>query len=193
MKRIKDVIYITDIKEITYGTRFKDIYDLYSWNIDSEYYRFYNLSSPAQDKIVLTKKDFPDAFDFLTFDKVIASRYKTPDGTILCSSHRHDFVSHTDSVTGKSYALDGGTDYTRIVGNIEDLTDCSVYFSNDFETVRQFFTWTTYGKDGKQQAKKILLKYMETDHISAILKTQHQIKFTYVEFLMQEELNYRKS
>ena len=38
---------------------------------------------------------------------ILSNRLKTPDGTILESLHRHDYVTHTDA-NGKEYMLDGG-------------------------------------------------------------------------------------
>jgi len=43
--------------------------------------------------------------------KIVLNRIKTPDGTILTSYHRHNYVSHIDN--GELYAVDGGNDYLR--------------------------------------------------------------------------------
>ena len=45
-------------------------------------------------------------------DKLILNRMITPDGTVLISEHRHDFVEYTDK-NGHDYFLDGGNDYIR--------------------------------------------------------------------------------
>ena len=42
--------------------------------------------------------------------KLILSRIRTPDGTILTSYHQHDYVTHTDK-NGETYMLDGGSEY----------------------------------------------------------------------------------
>lgn len=36
---------------------------------------------------------------------IISSRLQTPDGTVLHSKHRHDYVTHTDA-NGKEYMLE---------------------------------------------------------------------------------------
>jgi hypothetical protein len=39
--------------------------------------------------------------------RIVANRIRTPDGTILESKHRHDYVTYTDA-NGKQYMVDGG-------------------------------------------------------------------------------------
>ena len=48
----------------------------------------------------------------------------------------------------------------------------------------------TRGKDGRQPLVYKLLKDLDSDHIEAILKTQHQISDFYKE-IFKEELKYR--
>ena len=43
---------------------------------------------------------------------ILSNRMRTPDGTILESKHRHDYVTHLDA-NGREYMLDGGLDYVR--------------------------------------------------------------------------------
>ena len=45
-------------------------------------------------------------------EKYLANRIRTPDGTILESMHRHDYVTYIDA-NGKEYMVDGGLDYLR--------------------------------------------------------------------------------
>ena len=57
---------------------------------------------------------------------------------------------------------------------------------------REMFSWGSYGKDGKQPRKEILIKDLSDLHICAILETQHHIKGTPTEWLLKIEQSYRK-
>lgn len=55
--------------------------------------------------------------------RILSNRMRTPDGTILESKHRHDYVTHLDA-NGNEYMLDGGLSYVRssAYGDEEMLT-----------------------------------------------------------------------
>ena len=109
----------------------------------------------------------------LSEEKIVANRIRTPDGTILESKHRHDYVTYTDA-NGKEYMVDGGTDYLRrIVHDDAPYEELSVYADAPHAVIREVFKWGTRGKDGKQPLKFVVLKDMTTDHIEAILETQN--------------------
>lgn len=61
-----------------------------------------------------------------------------------------------------------------------------------FLNAREELTWGSYGKDGKQPRKDILIKDLSDLHISAILETQRRIKGTPTEWMMKIEQSYRK-
>ena len=52
--------------------------------------------------------------------------------------------------------------------------------------------WGSYGKDGKQPRKAILIKDLSDLHLSAILETQLHIIGTTTEWMMKMEQSYRK-
>jgi hypothetical protein len=123
-----------------------------------------------------------------TESRILLNRIKTPDGTILTSYNRHDYVEYKDTLTKEVLMVDGGTDYLRRnVGTYEEL---SVYDDGSHITRRSAVHWGTRGKDGKQPLVYKLLKDLDSDHIEAILKTQHQISEFYRE-IFKEELKYR--
>ena len=105
--------------------------------------------------------------------RIVANRIRTPDGTILESMHRHDYVTYTDA-NGKEYMVDGGLDYLR--RNVHEdapAEELSVYSDAPHSVIREVFKWGTRGIDGKQPLKFVVLKDMTTDHIEAILETQN--------------------
>ena len=99
---------------------------------------------------------------------LIYNAIRTPDGTILVSTHRHDFVSHKDA-NGKRYFVDGGLDYIRCSANGDEVS-LALYDSEPHALQRELLTWGTYGKDGKQPFHRISIAEMETEHIEAVLE-----------------------
>jgi len=116
-----------------------------------------------------------------------------PDGTILHSASRWDYVTHLDAITGETYMVDGGNCmyYRRSINEVPAV-DISVTTCSPFAKQRKVFLWGTYGVDGMVPRTQIALCNMSTPHIEAVLRTQSKIKGTYVEELMQNELEYRK-
>ena len=104
--------------------------------------------------------------------KYVYNAIRTPDGTIIESRHRHDYVTYTDK-NGSQYMVDGGLEYLRRGwGESRDYEDISVALEDGHEKVRQACKWGTYGKDGKQPYREVKLCDMEDDHIRACLETQ---------------------
>ena len=121
--------------------------------------------------------------------KILSSRMRTPDGTILESIHRHDYVTHTDA-NGKTYMLDGGCAYVRCSahGDEELLT---IYTDYPHEVIRLHAKWGTYGKQGNQPLKYVAIADMETEHLQACLDTQKETMNPAMYKVMQDELEYR--
>jgi predicted phosphohydrolase len=122
--------------------------------------------------------------------EILVNMIRTPDGTLLQSKHRHDYVTYFDK-NGQEYMVDGGHDYLRrIVHDDYPYEEMSLYEEDTIESLREYFVWGTRGKDGKQPLSWIKLKEMMSDHIEAILDTQTHISDA-VRELFQRELNYR--
>lgn len=116
----------------------------------------------------------------------------TPDGTILTSYHKHDFVAHVDA-NGLEYYVDGGTEELyRAVHHDYPYDELSIYDDDDFEVVRESFHWGTRGKKGDQVLKWVPLSHLDTEHIEAILKTQKHLSQSRV-VLFNKELEYREA
>lgn len=124
---------------------------------------------------------------------ILYNAIKTPDGTTLVSEHIHDYKTHVDKVTGEVYMVDGGNAYLRRNNTKIHAEDLSVTTESSFQDQRSVPFWKTYGKSGKEAPRKISLKSMEDNHLYAIIETQHHIKGTYVEELINREISYRKS
>lgn len=126
---------------------------------------------------------------------IIRCAIRTPDGTILCTKHRHDYQTHLDSVTGEVYVLDGGYGYYyRTIVNDVPAESLMVTTDDPFEEQRKVQFWKSYGKDGSLYPDGVYLslEQMDTDHIEAVLATQSHIRGTPVHQMFINELEWRK-
>lgn len=104
----------------------------------------------------------------------------------IVSKHRHDFVQ----CKCKGSFVDGGLSYARAGGS---LVDTALYADeDDYNTIREYLSWRSYGPKGDQPARDILFKDLTETHIEAILHTQVHIKGTWIEKVFVMELEYRK-
>ena len=120
---------------------------------------------------------------------ILSNRMLTPDGTILESKHRHDYVTHLDA-NGKEYMLDGGLDYVRSSANGDEqyLTICS---DDPHEVLRDAVKWGTYGKNGDEPLKHVAISDLDPYHLRAILDTQQKTMRPALAKVMQDEVEYR--
>jgi hypothetical protein len=100
--------------------------------------------------------------------KLIKNSIKCPDGVILTSRHRHDFVSHKDK-NGELYYTDGGLSYLKRSVNIKPYEDLSLYTTDSFEKLREGLEWATYGRNGNEELHYKSISNMSSNHIKAIL------------------------
>ena len=121
--------------------------------------------------------------------EILSNRMCTPDGTVLHSAHRHDYVTHTDA-NGKEYMLDGGCNYVRCSAN-GDEEMLTVTSDDSHEVIREAVTWGTYGKNGDQPLKYVAIADMDTAHLQACLNTQKSTMRPALYKVMQDELEYR--
>lgn len=105
---------------------------------------------------------------------LIAKRIKTPDGTLLWSRHRHDYVSHIDKITGCEYVLDGGNEEYSWSRNLSNnncpYENLFVYSTDDFEEVRKVMLRGTNGKNGNEDFKFVPLCEMSNEWILNVIE-----------------------
>ena len=119
---------------------------------------------------------------------LVHNAIQTPDGTIIESRHRHDYVAHLDA-NGKTYMIDGGLDYCHCSVH-EDQKWVGCYLEDGHKKVRTHLTWGTYGPKRDQPLRYIRLCDMETDHIQACLETVPNM-YPQIRTAMENELEYR--
>lgn len=125
---------------------------------------------------------------------ILYNAIRTPDGTVLESKHGHDYVSHTDK-NGKTYAVDGGHNYLRRIGDIEDCQDLTIYDDGNHILRRKCLRWgVNYDKymNRLPQTEWRLIKHLTTEHIEAILSEGHADKNPFYKKVFEDELNLRK-
>ena len=121
---------------------------------------------------------------------MIRNAMRTPDGTILQSRHRHDYVTHTDA-NGKTYMLDGGLAYVRCSAN-GDEEHLIVTLEDTHEVIREACDWGTYGINGDQPLSYINLCDMSTAHVNAVLQNVPSINPA-IKIAMEHEMEFRKN
>lgn len=125
---------------------------------------------------------------------LILNRIQTPDGTILTSHHRHDYVSHTDK-NGLYYFLDGGKDYRRMSNYPEaPHKDLAVYSDAPFKVIREHLHRGTHGKCGREELKWVPLNEMNDEWVRACIEYNKEIggEKSFASQMYKKELAYRK-
>ena len=124
---------------------------------------------------------------------MIANRIQTPDGTILWSRHRHDYVAYEDA-NGEYYFLDGGPDilcWRSSVNEDAPAKSLQVFSDASFEEIRQVMLRGTKDTDGDEIW--IPLCKMNDLHLIGVLdyNEHYGIQSKYDQFI-KKEIEYRK-
>ncbi len=125
--------------------------------------------------------------------RIICNQIQCPDGTILISHHRHDFVIHKDIITGKKYAVDGGTDYIRRVCEDDDYIEQSIYSDAPFTVIRENYYRGTFNKNGDRIW--ISISQMSDKHLENCINYNIKNgldKNIFANQMYRKELEYRK-
>ena len=99
---------------------------------------------------------------------IVANMMRCPDGTILQSKHRHDYVDHTDE-NGVYYFLDGGLSYVRYSGNGELLT---IYNTDNISIIRENMYWGRNYDENKNlldETQWVKIKDITDSHLDALI------------------------
>lgn len=100
--------------------------------------------------------------------QLIYNAIRTPDGTILESRHKHDFVTHIDA-NGEYYQNDGGHDYFHRSVNKVPAEDLSLYDDSPHEVIREYLSRGSRGKSGREPLIYIKLKDVDDEYLQAII------------------------
>lgn len=96
--------------------------------------------------------------------RIVYNGIRTPDGTVIESWSRHDFVSHTDK-NGDLYAVDGGLDYLRRLAPREDYIEMSLWEDSNYSLIRQ-----RVKRWNKESKTSIRLMDISQDWLEAIIR-----------------------
>lgn len=124
--------------------------------------------------------------------QLIRNAIQTPDGTILESLNRHDYVEYTDK-NGQYYAIDGGLDYQRTLFDKPDYKSLAVYEDDSFEVIRKNLKRGTHGKGGDEPFHWVLLKDMTEEHLKNCIEYEKQRSNVRFLKFYEQELEYRKN
>lgn len=128
----------------------------------------------------------------MEYKRLLRNAIQTPDGTVIESVHRHDYVTHLDK-NGLEYMIDGGLDYQRYtIHESAPFINLAVYDDGNHETRVKYLRWgSNYDKDMKLLPKTVYktIESMDTDHIEAILNGAYCHSKYYNDIFEQELIN----
>jgi hypothetical protein len=148
--------------------------------------------------------------------RIILNRIMTPDGTILKSMHRHDYVTYIDK-NGLEYMVDGGHDYLRRNVHSTELSpmmkvkkfllgligktwkdplayiELTVYDDSPFEVIREHFHRGGRGKDGRQPLTWVPMSKMSDAWLKACItyNIERNMGDSFSNKMYSAELDYR--
>ena len=122
--------------------------------------------------------------------RLVYNAIRTPDGTLLESTHVHDFKAHEDA-NGETYVVDGGLDYLkRSSGHKEPAEELSLSVDDPQEQVGKVVKWGNYGINGDSPLEWKSLRDMRLDHLKACVTNVPTMKAV-VRTCMLREIEWR--
>ena len=122
--------------------------------------------------------------------EALTNSIRTPDGTILKSRHRHDYVVYIDTITNEEYMIDGGLDYMRTNVNKVPAENLSIDTDSPFSLKRRLVEWGGRGKDNKQPLTFKSISEMSNEHILAVIENVKNTNKNIID-VMKEEIIFR--
>lgn len=124
--------------------------------------------------------------------KIVRNQIKTPDGTIIRSRNRHDYVEYIDSISGETYMVDGGISYLKRTINDHKAEIMDIFYEDGHKACRVVDIWGTYGINGDEPLSYISVSEMSDSHMSNILANVENINET-IKKIILDEIEYRKT
>jgi hypothetical protein len=128
------------------------------------------------------------------FKKIVLNQIRTPDGTILRSMHRHDYVTYVDK-NGLEYMVDGGMSYLRRTVHEEaPFEELTIYEDAPFEVIRESLHRGGRGKDGRQPLTWVPLCEMSNSWLEAcvVYNEERGLSDNFNTEMYRKEIEYRK-
>lgn len=124
---------------------------------------------------------------------ILYNAIQCPDGTIIESTYRHDWVQHIQE-DGREYFVDGGLDYQRIGCSDKKFINLLVTTESEHAKIREVFKWTSnYDANMNPIAPvKRKLKDLTDDHVKALVIWTEEGYPEYVHKIMKDELEWRR-
>ena len=126
--------------------------------------------------------------------RIIVNQIRTPDGTVLRSMHRHDYVEYTDK-NGLVYMVDGGTDYLRRnVHTDAPYEELTIYDNAPFEIIRENYCRGGRGKNGDQPLTWVPISQMSDMWLAACISYNEEREWGdgFSNKMYKKEQNYRE-
>jgi hypothetical protein len=102
---------------------------------------------------------------------IVANLMLCPDGTVIQSKHRHDFVEYTDK-EGNYFMIDGGLSYQRYSNESGKGTPIIVKSDDDITLIREWMYWGKNYDENKNllpETEWVKLKDIDDNHLNALI------------------------
>ena len=124
---------------------------------------------------------------------IIYNAIRCPDGTVIQSKYTHDYVCHTQE-DGRTYCVDGGREYQRVVAPDRDYLDMTVTTDDDHSIIREYFEWTSnFDKEGKFLKEFVTRKLcnLENSHVLKLVEFTKSPYPKWVNKVFRDEVKFR--